>query len=937
MLLSDGNISLTSSLALEKRLKACWDVKEKRLERACREFESDLSSLEEDLYELTEDWTTWESFSQISQSLRAVNGYLQSLDLPIDRFKFFEKRIKAAQKQLVNFWLGKVEKVYHHLEESFSQLQNHTDTEKYNALVKRYQQLKAIKEDLMEFVNILNNPPLYTLRQNRRLIDLNSREQQLWSDVFTETKNALSKFKSAKEMVSSALHSFFESMEDDQVPLRDKYEQMTDLRQLVKETGFRVPPNQWEQLNQANDILNKQIKEERKDFLEAVKTLTNDVSDTREPEDLLERIKQLQQVKKTLPLEGRTLAQVSNDLNGAWETLSNRIAERNRILSENLSKEIDKIQALIDSENIGQLYRILRGLSDRVRRSPLSHQWKTVEENRISQLFSRLRDRENRGRSEAVTLVQQVEKELQSDTDTGTVCDLVKRTQSRLKEIDIHYEVRQELADRLQKVWEACDAVGDAAVQEIEPQVRECERLVEVEQSQFDVVVFSKIYQVQQLISEKINTQGLARQLWPLRQRLNNAWQIAQKKQSESASLLESLLQERISACERMACEEDDFAEVFDAIKEAQAVLKQRQTGLRLSKSPAEYRTRLERAWDYTNERAKKCGDETNYWVRYRATEIQSLLETNVHISQIFNQLRELNDFKRARWKNKEDMDSLNQLVSSLWEAAKNKASQQRAEANETALQALERSMLLADCWFDWNHIREQLRETENLFRDLPLAPHYKRLYQEQIALQYDLVRERQQKERDEVFDYKWLLKKRWYCIERGMVDIKNQRWPKDKIEDELSEHDLFVLTHIYDIVPRYSTDKEGNAFVGVEYDENTLDYVIIRKFRLPRIWYQPFTQIRIDFPKSYPHTPPIGWYMDNNLKLQGWENAHHYFPNMAFHGAKAHQGWAWYCCNVKSVDEPGGWRPSTLSNPRRKDNLWSYIKVIQSALSSEV
>jgi hypothetical protein len=344
--------------------------------------------------------------------------------------------------------------------------------------------------------------------------------------------------------------------------------------------------------------------------------------------------------------------------------------------------------------------------------------------------------------------------------------------------------------------------------------------------------------------------------------------------------------------------DEQDFIEIFNSIKAAHEVLKRRQTGMRMSKSPEEYGLRLNTAWDYTSKRAKQCGDETNHVVRYRANEILRMLQNDAHIGQVFSQLHNLNNLKRARWKNKEDIENLNQLVSSLWQRAKEQAQQQTAKAQETALQLVDESMILADFSFDWKFINEQLRETENLLHYLPLPPSQKRPYQDLISQQFDLVREREQKDNDKFFDYdEWLFRIRWHCIQSGMVDIKNQRWPQDEMKGQLSVHNLFVLTHIYDIVLSYSKDSEGNPFAGIEYDETTLDYVIIRKFRLPSIWHQPYTKIRIDFPKSYPETPPIGWYMENDLKIKGWENAYHYFPNKAFHGAQVHQGWAWYCC----------------------------------------
>lgn len=936
ILLRDGEIGLATSRAIEERIKHCWDIKEQRLSRASQEFESDLSSIEENLHELTIDRSTWESYSEIGRSLWSVPAYLRSLDLPIDYTKSFEKRIKAARKQLGRCWLDKAEDIYYQLDEKFNEIKKQTEGQQNRVILKRYQQLKAFKEELLDFFYTINNLPLLTLGKSHRLINLRTLQQQLWLDAKSETENAFSQFQSTKEAVFATLQSTFEILNDDEATLREKHEQLTDVQQLIRDTGFSVPSDKWQRLLQEKRTLDKQITTERANFLKAVENIKNEASDTREPETLLKNIKQLQQIKKTLPFDGRKFADVSQTLNTAWETLSNRIAERNRQVSEALSKEIDNIQVVINTETIGNLRGGLRRLSDRIKRSSLSRHYKSVEENRIGKLFSILSKRENEGREEAFWLAKEVETTFQSDTDIREVRSFVKRVQNRLKEIDLDREIRQELAERLEQVWQACNAASDSTVQEIEPEVVECERLATEER--FDLV-FTKINQVQQLISEKINTQGLARHLYPLRQRLNSAWQTAQENQKKSASLFESLLDERISACERMAQDNDEqvFIEIFNAIKAAHEVLKTRPSGMRVSKSPEEYRLRLDRAWNHTSERARQCGDETNHLVRSYANEILRMLQNDAHVGQVFSQLHNLNNLKRARWKNKEDIENLNQLVSSLWQLAKEQAQEQSAEAKETALQLVEKSRILADRWFDWKFINEQLRDTENLLHYLPLSPYQKRPYQDLISLLFDLVREREQKDNDKFFDDQWLLKMRWYCIERGLVDIKNPRWSKDKIQGEISEHDLFVLTHIYDIVLHYSTNSEGNHFPGIEYDETTLDYVIIRKFRLPPIWYQPYTKIRIDFPKSYPHTPPIGWYMENDLTIKGWENAHHYFPNMAFHGAKAHQGWAWYCCNVKSINEPGGWRPATLNNPRNIDNLWSFIKVIQSALSSEV
>jgi hypothetical protein len=649
-------------------------------------------------------------------------------------------------------------------------------------------------------------------------------------------------------------------------------------------------------------------------------------------EELLDQVKALHQAKRALVLPRDMLVEVSDKLNGTWEQLSRQVAAAHRTLGESLTNDLCGIEAQIDAGHLPDLHNRLKALFERVRNSRLSYRRRNALEDRIDGLFARLRERKNKTRDTAMQWVKDLEDSLeQGETADATgLRTAIKNVRVQINNLgDLSPGDRHFLHERLEAVWKACDEHLDQEASRLEPEVAECERLAA--EGRFDVV-FSRIHQLQQAVNEI----GVSRQTWAIRERLNKAWSLAQEKQSAVAGELASLLEDRLAACEQLAQNENDFAQVFETLKDAEDAYRSKPSGLRIA---GNYRQRLDEAWDKSRRRARDSGDRTRQSVGAVAEKVRGMLACQAPMGQVFRALHELNDFKRSRWKNREDMNALDEQVGALWREAKRRASEQTESAVLAARDAIDRCRYFASYWFDWDTVRSVLDESVELIRGLPVFHSEKEKLLAHIAELRTLAATRRREDYDERFSFDWLIFRRWYCIQRGMVALRNPRWAADaKGMDTatLSERDLFILTQLYDIIPRYSTDREGNAFEGVEFDETKLDFAVLRKFRLPPNWYQPWTRIRIDFPAAYPTAPPLGWYMDPNLNIRGWRSANHHFPNKAFHGAQAHAGWAWYCCWIESQQQPGSWCPPAACNPRARDNLWSFLEVVRSALASE-
>lgn len=142
---------------------------------------------------------------------------------------------------------------------------------------------------------------------------------------------------------------------------------------------------------------------------------------------------------------------------------------------------------------------------------------------------------------------------------------------------------------------------------------------------------------------------------------------------------------------------------------------------------------------------------------------------------------------------------------------------------------------------------------------------------------------------------------------------------------DEYSK--TIITEQVIDVAQHYV---RGN----VDFDEDNADWLVIPKFRLPSAWQCFAAPLMIVFPRDYPTTPPIGFYLPSSLTSPNG----HFYGN-AYHGAESAptlEGWNWYCCTVNN----GAWRPYPArysGDWKRGDNLWTYITLINEVLGSPI
>ena len=130
-------------------------------------------------------------------------------------------------------------------------------------------------------------------------------------------------------------------------------------------------------------------------------------------------------------------------------------------------------------------------------------------------------------------------------------------------------------------------------------------------------------------------------------------------------------------------------------------------------------------------------------------------------------------------------------------------------------------------------------------------------------------------------------------------------------------------------IITEQVIDLAANVYKqGVEFDEETANWLVVPDYSLPPNWHHisRSTALMVWFPRDYPHLPPVGFYLPDDLP-----SAHdgHLF-GFAVHGASdapIRENWKWYCVYV----EQGAWRPS--SDWRRGDNLFTYFHLIREAV----
>jgi hypothetical protein len=127
-------------------------------------------------------------------------------------------------------------------------------------------------------------------------------------------------------------------------------------------------------------------------------------------------------------------------------------------------------------------------------------------------------------------------------------------------------------------------------------------------------------------------------------------------------------------------------------------------------------------------------------------------------------------------------------------------------------------------------------------------------------------------------------------------------------------------------IAPRFS----GSG--GILYDEENGDWLVIPNYPLPERWQERWCKLMIVFPRSYPDTPPIGFYLNKRFQLKdGGFDGH--LTGQGLEGAAdlRSQGWHWYCVRLESGS--GGWSPK--ADYRQSDNLWTYLNMIREALTN--
>lgn len=155
----------------------------------------------------------------------------------------------------------------------------------------------------------------------------------------------------------------------------------------------------------------------------------------------------------------------------------------------------------------------------------------------------------------------------------------------------------------------------------------------------------------------------------------------------------------------------------------------------------------------------------------------------------------------------------------------------------------------------------------------------------------------------------------------------------KESDFQKLNLRDKFILSQVYQVSQRYYA-KNSNA-VSLHKNGN---FVVIQDFPLPFMgdWMGKSTTICIYFPQTYPYNPPVGFFIDRNLKHKGngrnllFDSGIYDEPDAFFEKYNLGQkGYGFLCWHVEE-----SWEPD-LDNPLKPDNLDSFLKTAQLALDS--
>lgn len=148
-------------------------------------------------------------------------------------------------------------------------------------------------------------------------------------------------------------------------------------------------------------------------------------------------------------------------------------------------------------------------------------------------------------------------------------------------------------------------------------------------------------------------------------------------------------------------------------------------------------------------------------------------------------------------------------------------------------------------------------------------------------------------------------------------IDIKTI--PGGTIKGALGRRENFIAAHVTSVA-----EVLGEKYGQVVQLDAAYRFVVIPAFRLPRRWDLKTTPILIWFPKTYPDTPPQGFYLSSQC-----HGPHIYRYNMHVGtdgGDLSAQGWYWYCVH------PTGWKAN--ADPNQPDNLWTLLDVIRATLT---
>ncbi len=150
----------------------------------------------------------------------------------------------------------------------------------------------------------------------------------------------------------------------------------------------------------------------------------------------------------------------------------------------------------------------------------------------------------------------------------------------------------------------------------------------------------------------------------------------------------------------------------------------------------------------------------------------------------------------------------------------------------------------------------------------------------------------------------------------------------------KLAVREKFILSQVFQVAERYCS-KNNNA---VSIHRNG-DFVVIRDFPLPfkGDWAGRSATICFYFPQNYPSQPPVGYFIDANLRHRDNGGENHLLSRGVYQGPREffekhkldRKGYGFFCWHVEK-----NWRPN-MNNPLQPDNLNSFLRSASLSLDS--